>query len=83
MTFAKCMMGLMALCLASACNGENTSDASADYATLRVKRLILTDSAGKPVVVVTAQQKSGKTPEVVLRTPGGTLLRTVDVSEQP
>ncbi len=66
--------------LAMACDTSNTSTVSADYETLRVRQLALTDSAGKTVVMVTAERNQTGSPVVILKGTNGAVLRTIELT---
>jgi hypothetical protein len=65
--------------LAASCDGVNSSSASADYDTVTVKHLALSDAAGRTVVTVTADRTSDGRPLLVLRNPDGSVLKTVEI----
>lgn len=65
--------------LATACDSSNTSTISADYATLRVKELALTDRSGKTVVMITGEHDQSGSPVVVLKDVKGVVLKTIRV----
>ena len=48
------------------CDDGNTSSVSADYATVRVRRLVLTDESGRPLVTLGAGTTPDGRPSVVL-----------------
>lgn len=66
--------------LAMACDSSNTSSVSADYETLRVKQLALTDASGKTVVMVTAERSQSGSPMVVLKSETGGVLKTIELT---
>ncbi len=78
----KSLSPLMFFMLAMGCDGSNTSTTSADYETLRVKQLVLTDASGKPVVVVTGTRNPNGSPEVVLKDASGVVLKTVEIADK-
>jgi hypothetical protein len=67
------------LLLATACDNSNTSSVSADYETLRVKQLALTDASGKTVVMVTAERSQSGSAVVVLKDATGSVFKTIEV----
>jgi hypothetical protein len=68
------------LFLAIACDSSNTSNTSADYETVRVKQLALTDSSGKTVVMVTGERNRSGSPVIVLKDANGTVLKTIEIT---
>jgi hypothetical protein len=76
----KLICTLMALFSAAGCDGANTSDSSADYATVRVKQLVLSDAEGRPVVFVSARRAGDGKPALVVSGPTGAVLRTIELS---
>lgn len=75
----KTLRACSCLFLALGCSGENTSDVRADYATVRVKELVLTDAAGKPAVTLSAEHRAGNLPVIVVRGTNGAVLKTLEL----
>ena len=71
--------GAILLLLAAACDDGNSSSVSADYGTVRVKQLALSDAEGKTIVIVSAKPGPSGTPLLVLRDPNGVVLNTIEV----
>jgi len=70
---------LLVLLLATACDEGNSSSVSADYGSVRVKQLALSDEQGKTLVIVTAKPGPSGTPQLVLRDPNGVVLNTIEI----
>ena len=66
---------------AGGCNEGNQSSVSADYGSLRVQQITLSDRAGKPVVSLSAESKANGAPVLVVRDPQGTLLQTIELAK--
>ncbi|HWP04891.1 MAG TPA: hypothetical protein VNN72_04080 [Polyangiaceae bacterium] len=75
----KTFRAIAGLLLVAGCSGENTSDVRADYETVRLKQLVLTDAAGKPVLTLTAERRSGGLPTLIVRGTNGSVLRTIEL----
>jgi len=77
--FVKTFRAIAGLLLVAGCSGENTSDVRADYETVRLKQLVLTDAGGKPVLTLTAERRSGGLPTLIVRGTNGSVLRTIEL----
>jgi hypothetical protein len=73
---------LLGTCLTFSCDDNNTSSVDADYGTLRVRQLALSDAKGKTVVLVTAEHTSAGAPVVVLRNATGAVVQTIAIGEK-
>jgi len=67
------------LLLVAACDEGNSSDVRADYDTVRVKNLALSDAEGKTVAIVSAKPGPSGTPQLVVRDAKGAVLNTIEI----
>jgi hypothetical protein len=74
------LLPLLALAHVLGCSENNESRVSADYASLRVNRITLSDRQGKAVVTLSAEAGSNGVPRLILKAPGGTTLRTIELT---
>jgi hypothetical protein len=70
-------LGLLLFC---SCSENNESDIRADYESIRVNQITLSDNSGKPVVTLSASSGANGVPILVVRDPRGAMLRTIELT---
>jgi len=63
------------------CSESNESAVSADYRSLRVNQITLSDRTGKSVVSLSAESGANGAPVLLVRDPQGALLQTIKLSK--
>jgi hypothetical protein len=78
--FPRLVLFLLGACGLGACSESNESSVSADYQSIRVRQITLSDKAGKPIVTLSASSGANGAPLLVVRDPRGATLRTIELT---